>query len=71
MKDWDLLVSDVKEMKADIKVLVKDSATNTADLKTHMARTEASERRLDNVEKYLMGLLTSILLTVLYYFLKR
>lgn len=70
MKDWDDLVSDVKEMKSDIKVLVKDSATNTADLKHHMARTEASEKRLDNVERFVVGLLSSILLTVVYYLLR-
>lgn len=70
MKDWDDLVADVKEMKSDIKVLMKDSATNTTDLKHHMARTEASEKRLDNVERFIVGLLSSILLAVIYYLLR-
>jgi ribosomal protein L30/L7E len=78
MKDWDLLVEDVKEIKGMVKETnheVKEQAItlarNTESLIHHSARTSANEERIKQVERYVMGILMAFLSACLYYFLRR
>lgn len=56
--------ADLKEIKADVKALNIQVAKNTVSLDLHMARTEASELRITKVENWLLGLMTTIVLSV-------
>jgi hypothetical protein len=71
MKDWDLLVEDIKEIKRDVKDIGLNTARNTTSLELHMKRTEANEERIKQVERYVMGILMAFLSACLYYFLRR
>jgi len=78
MKDWDLLVEDVREIKSTVRETnqeVKDQAItlarNTESLIHHSARTSANEERIKQVEHYVMAILMAFLSACLYYFLRR
>jgi hypothetical protein len=53
------LRQDVKEIRKDVKAIASHTARNTTSLEVHMARTEANEKRLDLVEKVLLGIVLS------------
>lgn len=55
---------DLKEIKSDIQVIKITMGENTATLVTHIARTELNERRIESLEKWLLGLLSAILVAV-------
>lgn len=62
MKDFDDLVSDIKEIKADVKVITVTLEKNTHSLIEHVARTSVAERRLEHLEsthRWFIGLLFS------------
>lgn len=67
MQDSDLkeLKQDVKEIKADICDLKITLQHNTAILDAHHQRTTYNEKRIESLEKWLLGLLTAVLLAVL------
>lgn len=78
MKDWDLLVEDVREIKTTVKETnkaVQDQALtlarNTESLIHHSARTAANEDRILQVERWLLGFLASIVLAFIYYIVRR
>lgn len=63
---------DLKEVKQDIKEIKTSvghihilTAENTVNLKQHMTRTELNEARIATIEKWTLGLLTSIVLAIL------
>lgn len=47
---------DIKAIRADVAEIKVHVAINTADLKTHIARTEASEKRIEYLERVLISL---------------
>ena len=65
MEELKEIKQDVKEIKSDVGHIKETLAANTASLKTHMARTDLNERRIASVEKWMLGLLSSILLATL------
>lgn len=71
MIDFESIVSDVKEIKKDVKEISSHIPEIKADLRNHMARTEASEKRLDRVENFMLGLLAALIMAVVYYTLHR
>lgn len=56
---------DLKEIKTDISDIKTILAVNTASLKHHMERTAANEARIGTLERWLIGLLTSVVVAVL------
>lgn len=71
MKDWDSLVEDVKEIKQDVKQVCSHIPEIKTDLKHHMARTEANEARIKQVEFWLLSFMTSLVLGFIYYLVRR
>jgi len=71
MKDFDNLVADVREIKQDVKQVCLHIPEIKTDLKHHMARTEANERRIETVERWLLGFMASLVLAFVYYLLRR
>lgn len=78
MKDWDLLVDDIREIKATVKethVEIKEQAVtlarNTESLIHHSARTTANEERIRQVETWTLGFMASLVVSFLYYLLRR
>ena len=65
MSDFLELKEDVKEIKRDVKEISQTLVRNTVSLELHEARTTASEKRIETMEKWLLGLLGSILLAVI------
>jgi hypothetical protein len=57
--------SDLKEIKSDVVDIKLTLAVNTASLKEHMTRTSLAEVRITKVENWVLGLLTSILISLL------
>lgn len=55
---------DLKQIKSDVSEIKVTLAVNTKSLETHMLRTEVSERRLEKLESWTLGLLTAILVGV-------
>lgn len=62
---------DIKELKADVKILVQQSAEIRrdvgkiqVDVAHHIRRTDLNEMRIEKMEKWLLGILTSILIAV-------
>lgn len=70
MNNIESLAQDVKEIRKNVNEISIHTARNTVSLETHMARTEASEKRLDRVENSIIGLLGALLLAGLSYFLR-
>jgi hypothetical protein len=56
---------DLKQIKSDVSEIKVTLAVNTKSLETHMVRTEISERRLEKLESWTLGLLTAILIGVI------
>lgn len=56
---------DLKQIKSDVSEIKVTLAVNTKSLETHMLRTEVSERRLEKLESWTLGLLTAILVGVI------
>lgn len=52
-------------LQTDMNKLTVMVAENTCDLKNHMERTKLNEERIQNLEKWLLGLLSAILVSVL------
>lgn len=52
-------------LESGITQILVTLAENTADLKNHIKRTELNEERIQNLEKWLLGLLSAILVSVL------
>lgn len=71
MKDWDLLVDDVREIKQDVKRVCLDIPEIKTDLKHHMARTQANEDRIKQVERWMLSFMASLVLAFIYYLLRR
>lgn len=55
---------DVKEIKADVKSISATVVRNTASLEAHMLRTSLNEVRINKMEVWTLGLLTSIVLSL-------
>lgn len=64
------LHEDVKEIKTDLKAVSLTLERNTASLEHHVKRTDMAEERIKRVETWILGFLGSILLAMLYYFLR-
>lgn len=60
----DEIRSDVKEIKTAVGQISIDVAKNTLSLDHHIQRTEANERRIQQVETWLLGLLAAILAAI-------
>lgn len=78
MKDWDLLVDDVREIKSTVREThqeVKEQAItlarNTESLIHHSARTSANEARIKQVEHWMLSFMASLVLAFIYYLLRR
>ena len=54
-----------KRAEAALTTLLVDVAEIKVDLRNHMKRTELNEERIHNLEKWLLGLLSAILVSVL------
>lgn len=59
---------DVKEIKRDIKEVSVTLARNTTSLELHMLRTEANEARIEKLENWTLGLLTTSILGLVGFF---
>jgi hypothetical protein len=55
---------DVKEIKKEVAEVGKTLIRNTVSLEIHEKRTTQAEERITNIERWQLGLLTAILLTV-------
>jgi cell division septal protein FtsQ len=55
---------DIKEIKHAIHAIDKTLAVNTQSLVEHVKRTELAETRLSRVERWVVSLLTAILVGV-------
>ena len=65
MEDIKEIKQDIKEIKSSVAQIHVMTAENTANLKQHMVRTELNENRIATIEKWTLGLLTSIVLAIL------
>jgi hypothetical protein len=61
----DEIKQDLKAIRSDLCDLKRDVAVNTVSLSDHMKRSDTSERRLEKVETWTLGLLSAILLAIL------
>lgn len=52
-------------IQADLTKLSVSVGENSVDLRNHMKRTDLNEARIQSLEKWLLGLLSTILLSVL------
>lgn len=64
------LKQDVKEIRKEIRDVSITLARNTASLEIHIARTNANEDRIAQVEKWMLGGMGAILLALLGYLLR-
>ena len=63
--DLKSIQKDLSSIRSDMCDIKRDVAVNTADLKSHMRRTDISEQRIAKMENWTLGLLTAILLAVI------
>lgn len=61
MDDFLELKSDVKEIRRDMKTVSDTLIRNTVSLEAHMARTGKNEERIQLVENWLIGVVTTAL----------
>lgn len=55
---------DIREIKTDVREITRQGHENTRSLVEHMVRTELNERRIQTLEKWQLGVLTSVVLGV-------
>lgn len=58
------LKKDIKEIKSDISEIKIAVAGNSVSLDHHIKRTDLSERRIESIEKWQLGLITAALIAV-------
>lgn len=59
--DFTEIKQDVKEIKSDIGVIKETLVKNTTSLDHHIKRTDLNEERIQKVEYWLLGLLSTML----------
>lgn len=64
-KDLQEVKSDVKELRKDVIELKVLAAENTVSLNTHMSRTRLNEERIKQVENWLLGIFSSLVLAAI------
>lgn len=65
MEDFKDLKLDVKDIKSDIGDIKVTLAKNTESLIFHIERTALNERRIEMVEKWLLGLMGSLVVALI------
>ena len=58
-------MDDLQEIKQDVKEIKEVVIKNTVSLDMHMKRTELNERRIESMERWTLGLLTTALIAAL------
>jgi uncharacterized protein (UPF0335 family) len=61
----DELKADIREIKSDIKEIKTEVTSNRVGLDAHMMRTTLNEHRVATLEKFLLTLLSAILLAII------
>lgn len=69
--DLQELKQDVKDIKKTVGEIATTMAVNTESLIYHSARTKANEDRIIQVEKYILGLLSALLVATIGYLLSK